>query len=198
MTPPTHIPSLSEVHARNWSDISYLKIGTPRQRDMYQALQRHRTLDLLAAYDPVVVSTICLNIDTPASDIDILCYAQNSESFTDCLNLHFSAAENFQLRRRTDEAIICNFSIPGFAIEIFGCRTPIKQQRAYQHLLVSARLLAIHGEKLRSKLQKRKTSGQKTEPALAELLGLSGDPYQAVVNLHALSDSELMALPISL
>lgn len=40
-------------------------------------------------------------------------------------------------------------------------------------------------------IQQLKAVGLKTEPAFADYFGLSGDPYQAMLELESLTDDEL-------
>nr|WP_255539722.1 DUF4269 domain-containing protein [Parapedobacter sp. ISTM3] len=74
-------------------------------------------------------------------------------------------------------AIVANFFLDGFEIEIFGQRIPTRQQFAYRHLIVEHNLLNKHGEKFRQQIIELKRQGRKTEPAFALALGLTGDPY---------------------
>ena len=47
---------------------------------------------------------------------------------------------------------------------------------------------------MRCDIRSAKLSGLKTEPAIAKLLSLSGDSFQAVLELEEYSDSELLSL----
>ena len=57
-----------------------------------------------------------------------------------------------------------------------------------------ARLINIGGEAFRDKLQRAKLSGMKTEPAIASILGLEGDPYESVAGLGDAADRDLKNL----
>ena len=52
-------------------------------------------------------------------------------------------------------------------------------------------MLRFGGQQLREEIRALKRQGVKTEPAVAQLLGLPGDPYQAVLDLASLSDPEV-------
>ena len=48
---------------QNWHDITYLKSGTSQQKRMYNVLTHTKILELLQAYQPVVIGTIPIDID---------------------------------------------------------------------------------------------------------------------------------------
>jgi hypothetical protein len=77
---------------------------------------------------------------------------------------------------------------------VFGQALPVERQAAYVHLLQTHRVIQLGGEPWRSAIQKLKSNGIKTEPALAQLLGLTGDPYQAVLQLQNHDDESLIAI----
>jgi hypothetical protein len=53
-------------------------------------------------------------------------------------------------------------------------------------MITEFRILQLRGEEFRHDIIALKKSGLKTEPAFASLLGLSGDPYEALLNYPAL------------
>jgi hypothetical protein len=55
-----------------------------------------------------------------------------------------------------------------------------------------ARLINLGGDIFREKVRDLKLAGKKSEPAIADILGLIGDPYESVVELNDLSDGELV------
>ncbi|GKT33655.1 Protein of unknown function DUF4269 like protein, partial [Aduncisulcus paluster] len=71
------------------------------------------------------------------------------------------------------------------------------KQNAYRHMVIEHRLLTLESDKaeiLKEKITELKSGGTKTEPAFAMLLGLQGNPYQALFSLEELSDSDLIKL----
>jgi hypothetical protein len=86
-----------------------------------------------------------------------------------------------------------SFFTNSFEIEIFGQPVPTEQQNAYRHLVQINRVLVVGGEVVRQALRTLKVGGMKTEPALAQLLNLEGDPYQAVLALEEMDDVEIQA-----
>jgi hypothetical protein len=57
-----------------------------------------------------------------------------------------------------------------------------------------ARLINLGGDIFREKVRDLKLAGRKSEPAIADILGLIGDPYERVAELNDLSDGELVRL----
>ena len=91
-------------------------------------------------------------------------------------------------------SIVCNFRHPDFELEIFGQPRPVRQQNAYRHLVIEAQVLAAGGAVWQQAVRQLKAQGIKTEPAFAQLLGLAGNPYEALLRLEGLSEAELRKL----
>jgi hypothetical protein len=68
---------------------------------------------------------------------------------------------------------------------------PTARQNGFRHLLVEAAVLAAGGEQWRRAVRRLKQQGLKTEPAFANLLRLSGDPYVALLELEGKTVAEL-------
>jgi len=168
----------------NFFDISYLTFGNQRQKNTYSLLKEYRIIDLLAEFDPILVGTIPIEIDIENSDIDIVCFAPDRHRFSEILNLHFSYFDHFNLSHNSKfEAVKANFYIDGQEVEIFGQGIPTTEQNGYKHMLIEYQLLIQYGSDFRNKVINLKKQGYKTEPAFAALLGLSGDPYEALLSL---------------
>lgn len=171
----------------DFTDISYLKNGNKRQKIAFNLLTRNKIMVSLINFDPILAGTIPLNIDIEGSDLDIICYWQNKLEFISVVRSSFADKQSFQIREtviNNQETVIANFFIDNFEIEIFGQNIPSNQQSAFRHMLVEHKILLEKGEDFRTALIELKRNGIKTEPAFAQLLGLSGDPYQAVLNLY--------------
>lgn len=82
-----------------------------------------------------------------------------------------------------------SFEVEGLAVEVFGQALPTACQNAYRHMVIEARLLALGGAALRQQVLARKASGVKTEPAFAQMMGIAGDPYYALLALEACGDA---------
>jgi hypothetical protein len=57
-----------------------------------------------------------------------------------------------------------------------------------------ARLINLGGDIFREKVRDLRLAGKKSEPAIADILGLIGDSYESVAELNDLSDGELVRL----
>lgn len=171
----------------NFKNPQYLLSGSPQQVLAYYTLMDLRLFGLLQGYHPVLAGTIPINIDTEDSDLDILCCFSSTERFEHDLKLFFGDQENFKLRKLTMngiETVIADFQTKNFPIEIFAQPVPVDQQAGYRHMLIEHSLLLKHGEELRKQIISLKKSGLKTEPAFAEALGLTGDPYISLLELE--------------
>jgi hypothetical protein len=170
----------------NFNDIEYLKHGNEKQIRVYDVLKRYSVLNTLFAYDPIVVGTIPIGIDIDNSDIDISCYCTDMTQFSDILISSFQDKENFQIRQHRGpdtNAIVANFQMEEFEIEVFGQNLPTRRQLSYRHMIIEYKLLKQRGEGFRKQIIELKRQGLKTEPAFALLLGLEGDPYTALLNM---------------
>lgn len=166
--------------------IDYLKTGNTRQQRAYDVLTNHRILTQLAQFSPVLVGTIPINIDIESSDLDVICQWFDKNEFIAALHTAFGHHPTFKLwENPTHQAVVAQFEVGSFAIEIFGQNIPTFQQNAYRHMLVEDKLLAKYGEEFRQQIISLKRQGYKTEPAFGIALGLEGDPYLALLMLEA-------------
>ncbi|MCX2433344.1 DUF4269 domain-containing protein [Pedobacter sp. GR22-10] len=168
----------------NFLNLSYLKAGNPKQQSAYQVLTKNSILEKLAEFTPVLVGTIPINIDIQNSDLDIICDVQDKEKFKHTLLTHFQGERGFSIsENQALNALKVNFFLEDFEIEIFGQNIPATEQNAYRHMVIEHQLLLENGEEFRLKIIDLKKQGYKTEPAFAKLLGLSGNAYEALLNL---------------
>jgi hypothetical protein len=177
----------------NWSDPDYLTHGSARQQAAYHALHSLDLFGRLRAYWPVLCGTIPLEIDTEASDLDVICEARDLAAFERDLRAAGEVRAGFTLRREVvgeTPSVRANFEHAGFALEVFGQPRPVAEQNAYRHLVVEARLLLIGGAAAREQIRAMKKAGLKTEPAFAQYFGLQGDPYAALLALYGLTEAE--------
>jgi len=179
-----------------YHSLDYLQTGSPRQQRAYAVLTAAGLWPLLRPYGPVLAGTVPLGIDTGASDLDVLCAvpAAAQDKFAELLRAHFGARPGFRLARRSvggHVATVVGFRYETEEIEVFGQALPTAQQHGWRHLLVEAAVLAAGGEAWRTAVRALKQQGLKTEPAFAQLLGLPGDPYAALLTLEGLPATEL-------
>ncbi len=180
---------------KNWRDISYLAKGNPRQREVYHLILDNQILESLRDFDPAVVSTICVGLDIEGSDVDIICQTGDFSLFKKTLNDSFSNNKGFRCGlAQNKQAVVCSFQLGGLEIEIYGSAQPVEEQNAYRHLTVMSRLVSIGGEEFRARLRELKSAGLKTEPSIAKLLKLHGDPYEAVLGLESKTEAKLKGL----
>ncbi|SCW94128.1 protein of unknown function [Ancylobacter rudongensis] len=164
--------------------------------DFATALAHSGLLAALAAFDPHVVGTPPLGLDVPTSDIDIVCCAPDFLSFTTLMWDGFRHEQCFGLRqwRSGERAVVASFTAHGWPFEVFASPRPVAQQAGWRHFRIEKRLLELGGAALRRQVMARRRAGAKTEPAFAQVLGLAGDAYAALLDLEDVSDTALRRL----
>ncbi|MET0241758.1 MAG: DUF4269 domain-containing protein [Sphingobium sp.] len=160
------------------------------------ALQSAGILAVLAQFDPHVAGTPPLGLDMPGSDIDILCHAPDAGAFARAVWAAFAEHAGFAMHQWTSSVrpVIASFRAEGWEFEIFGDAVPVREQAGWRHFMVERRLLALGGEGFRTAVMQARSTGMKTEPAVAAVLGLGGDPYAALLMIEDWEDERLIAL----
>jgi hypothetical protein len=175
-------------------NIDYLYQGTEKQRQAALVMDDLRLFAHLAPYDPILVGTIPIGIDIPGSDLDIACRVTDFAAFEQTIHEVFGHLPDLSVDSRNVngmDRIVVRFRYKGWMFEIFGQPVPTKQQNGYRHMVVEYRLLQLIGEAGRERIIELKQAGIKTEPAFAELLGIPGDPYAALLDMYNWSDDRL-------
>lgn len=171
----------------NFDSIEYLQNGNEKQRQVYSILTNNQILSKLKKFDPILVGTIPINIDIENSDLDIICSFSDKQEFQNSITANFSNEKSFKIRENPyleTRAIVANFFLDGFEVEIFGQTIPTKHQLAYSHMIIEHNLLNKYGEVFRREIIELKRQGHKTEPAFAIALNLSGDPYMELLKFE--------------
>lgn len=169
----------------DFENIEYLKFGNVKQQKAYAVLTELAVFEQLNNYNPLLSGTIPIQIDIDSSDLDITCYCKDHIMFTkvlqslygDYLDFEVYTHDNYDLR-----STVAKFKFRDFEIEIFGQNRPTQEQNAYRHMLIEHLILEMNDANFRNRIIALKESGIKTEPAFAQLLGLKGDPYEALLN----------------
>lgn len=181
----------------NWFDLSYLRTGTDRQKQAWEAIRQTGVMELLEPYTPVLAGTIPLSIDIADSDLDIICECHQLEDFGSRVRTHFQRTPGYtEQRLQVNQVPTCviSFFDAGFCFELFAQPVPVRKQNAYRHMAIESRLLALGGPDAYDEIRRLKQEGIKTEPAFAIYFDIPGDdPYQALLALEQASDRELHA-----
>ncbi|MFM4775137.1 DUF4269 domain-containing protein [Aeromonas veronii] len=208
--PAAVFPSASPTVSPNWRRLDYLAHGNPRQRSAH-ALLTAGVWDELAAQcaDMALVSTLTIGLDRPGSDLDILCQHPDPAEFAATLAaqgwLACAKGDNIWLLERTFPRLDQNCANSGsdksdacWPLELYVTPAPIEMQNGWRHLTLMAALLERFGDAFyREVLRLRLEDGLKGEAAMCRLLGLAGDPYEALLTLEGRNLAELSWQPPS-
>lgn len=170
----------------NFKNIEYLKYGNERQKLAYSEIIHLYIFENLKKFNPILTGTIPIGIDLPESDLDIICECKNHSKFSELLITLFSNQKGFKILSTVQDGIestIATFKTVHFLFEVFGQNIKTDKQNAYRHMLIENRILQEKGVEFKQEIIKLKSSGIKTEPAFAKLLGLSGNPYVELLKL---------------
>ena len=130
---------------------------------------------------PILVGTIPLGIAIENSDLDIVCQVYDFEMFEQILFDKFSIYEDFSIRYKEKDILICNFMVDYMEIEIYASSVESYNTNGYRHMLIEYKLLNLYGERFREEVIKLKKERMKTEPAFAKILNLNGNPYEELL-----------------
>lgn len=163
-------------------------INLEKNEKAFRALKNSKVLDTFKKFHPLVVGTFPLNLHQKNSDLDIILYAENLEELKS-----FEGFKWQEMIVQDQPTLLCSFDFEGIPFELFAQSVPTHDQVAFRHFQVEERLLRLGGEKFFEKVKAVREKGLKTEPAFYEALGLSGDAYKGLLELHALTEKELKA-----
>ncbi|WP_429116152.1 DUF4269 domain-containing protein [Aeromonas veronii] len=208
--PAAVFPSASPTASPNWRRLDYLAHGNPRQRSAH-ALLTAGVWDELAAQcaDMALVSTLAIGLDRPGSDLDILCQHPDPAEFAAMLEAQGWQAsakdENVWLLERTFSCLDqhsadsdSDKSEANWPLELYVTPAPIETLHGWRHLTLMAALLERFGDAFYQEvLRLRLEEGLKGEAAMCRLLGLAGDPYEALLTLEGRNLAELSWQPPS-
>lgn len=180
---------------KDWTNIEYLLNGNVKQQQSYNILMNANIFCILKEYSPILVGTIPLEIDIEKSDLDIICEVHNFYEFEKLIENSFQKYENFNINKiNENQAIVANFFIKEFEIEIYGQAIPTKEQYGYRHMIIEDKILKLGGNKLKKEIINLKRNGMKTEPAFAKYLNLNGNPYEELLKLENMSNRDIKLL----
>lgn len=161
-----------------------------------KVIQDLSLLTKLGDFYPYVIGTPPLGISLETSDIDIACSANDLLHFERVAKEEFSDRQGFRCRKSVIQeldSVVVQFHALNWDIELFCQQLSTQDQWGVRHFIVERRMLNLE-PKLKEIVIQLKQDGLKTEPAFAAALGLPGDPYQEILRLEYLSDSELASI----
>lgn len=148
-------------------------------------------------YQPVIVGTYPIDIQVEGSDIDIVMTCDDYDEIVPVLKDQFSEYSGFELDVK--DVVICRFEYDHYLFELYISHKPVESLNSYRHLVIEDKILNHFDDDFKKEVIELKKKGIKTELAFALLLGLSGNPYDALLNIDDLSDlnwqNDLRLLP---
>jgi ribosomal protein S18 acetylase RimI-like enzyme len=149
----------------------------------------------LAPFQPTLIGTYPLGLAVDGSDLDIACACDDLDRFEHALRATLAAlGVAARIERSPIPTVVAAFELGDVAVEIFGQALPVTSQRGFRHMVIEGQLLGIGGAALAARIRERKRAGIKTEPAFAQVLGLAGDPYEALLALATWPPDRLRGL----
>lgn len=207
--PAAVFPSASPTASPNWRRLDYLAHGNPRQRSAHTLLTAGVWDELTAqCADMALVSTLAIGLDRPGSDLDILCQHPDPAEFAATFaEQGWQASDNgdniWLLERTFSRDQYCadsgsDKSDARWPLELYVTPAPIETLNGWRHLTLMAALLERFGDAFYQEvLRLRLEDGLKGEAAMCRLLGLAGDPYEALLTLEGRNLAELSWQPPS-
>ncbi|CEN92715.1 MAG: DUF4269 domain-containing protein [Paraclostridium sordellii] len=177
--------------ANDFFNIGYLRVGNDIQKLAYELLNKINIFDILKKYNPILVGTIPIEINIENSDLDIICEVYNIAEFKKIMKDNFSNFNEFKINKVNDKILVINFIVEKFEIEVYAQNLKSINQNGYKHMIIENRILSLGGAKVRDEIIYFKKNGLKTEPAFAKILGLNGNPYDELLKIDNLSDTEI-------
>ncbi|MFD1416676.1 DUF4269 domain-containing protein [Oceanobacillus jeddahense] len=165
-------------------NIAYLKSGNEKQRKVYNMIDQLLIMKDLQSYSPTLCGTIPLGIDTASSDLDIIMEVHHPQSFAETVYDCYGSYSGFRIKKKTirgKPVVKANFTYGEFEFELFGQAQAVTDQYAYLHMVIEKYLLD-ENPLWKNKIIALKEKGLKTEQAFCDMLGLTGDPYEALID----------------
>ena len=156
-------------------DITYLSKGSTIQQDGHRAILSSGILAKLQEFNPAIVGTLPLDLFTYMSDIDVICQC------TDLSKVQSLLGNSSRKKLGGIDSVVASFEHSKFQFEVVCQPVPVTEQKAFRHMVNEWSILASRDKDFRAKVMELKRKGIKTEPAFAQVMGLEGDPYEALL-----------------
>jgi hypothetical protein len=153
-----------------------------------------RIAERLGPFDPVLVASLASGLQADQdSDVDVVCDTR-AGGFVPAVRAAYGARAGFALWT-SDGRTVVSFEGDARRVELSAEPRAVEDQRAYRHAVAHRRLVLAGGAAFAAEVrERRRRDGLKTEPALAAVLALEGDPFDAVEALATADDAELAVL----
>lgn len=152
-------------------------------RSAASAVAELRLAETLTTFEPRVATTLGTGLETPKSDLDVVCRSSSAQAFHAAVSEAYDGSYALELGPAELPTWVRFRAADGLRIELYADRPETSRQNAVVHARAHRRLLSRYGDRLRRRIRALKLAGLATEPAFALELGLAGDPYEALRRL---------------
>jgi len=162
-------------------------IEVEKNPSLVEAFQNLELFSRLKKYQPLIAGSFPLGLQNNDSDVDILLQAQDLKKLEAELRQYYGNMLNYLAQFELVDGLptlVVNFQYQNRGFEFFAQDCEPVRQRAYLHFLIEERLLKWGGATFKRRVLEKRQQGLKTEPAFAEVLAISTDPYQALLELQ--------------
>lgn len=167
-----------------------------RRNAIWPRIEASSVLRSLRDYDATVAGSWPIGLALPGADVDVICQAASLDDFARACRMRYRHMPSYREEHADSDppAHLCRFQDQGLIFEVFGQDQPVREQRAYRHMLIEARLLHLGGARLRQAVLARKRQDLNTEAAFVDILGMVGNPFEALLQLEDKSDEKLICI----
>lgn len=162
-------------------------IELEKNPSLMKSFQNLEILTRLKKYRPLIAGSFPLGLQNDDSDVDILLQAQDLKKLEVELRQYYGNMLGYLAQfEQVDglSTLVVHFQYQNRGFEFFAQNCEPVRQRAYLHFLVEERLLKWGGANFKKQVLEKRRQGLKTEPAFAEVLGISEDPYLFLIELQ--------------
>jgi len=166
-----------KFHHQSLSSVMRLE----QNQNVWRALEESEILKSLKPWHPFLTGTYPLGLEVEGSDLDILITLKNRKELKKKLAPLMAQVENVEWSEDTDALFSLSFNFKGVNFDIYGEPTLSYHQKSARHFRIEEKILEPGNLELLDKIKALRKTGLKTEPAFAQALGLTGDPYQSLL-----------------
>jgi uncharacterized protein len=169
-------------------------VNVEKNTELFSGLRELKIFSDFKKFFPLISGTYPLNIQIENSDVDILMQTEDLVGLQNLLQSKYGDLQHYNsaiFKNPNGKALVVTFEFSGFIFEIYAEDKPTVVQSSNLHFILQERILKLANNDFFNKIRDLKKSGIKTEPAFAQVLKMTGDPYLVLLGLQKKSEAEL-------